>query len=35
LSPAANGCCGFGEGTFASTSRNGQAAPKADNDREL
>jgi hypothetical protein len=30
LSPAAaNGCCGFGEGTFASTSRNGQDAPKA------
>jgi len=25
--PAANGCCGFGEGTFASTHGNGQDAP--------
>jgi len=25
--PAANGCYGFGEGTFASTHGNGQDAP--------
>ena len=25
--PAANGCCAFGEGTFASTHGNGQDAP--------
>jgi len=25
--PAPNGCCGFGEGTFATTHRNGQDAP--------
>jgi hypothetical protein len=27
--PTANSCCGFGEGTFASTHGNGQDAPKA------
>jgi hypothetical protein len=29
VSPRANGCCGFGEGTFAITSRNAQDAPEA------